>query len=425
MTPPTPGKFADLLAGLDREAFARFLADLYAARGRPAEVVDGRVAVEGGPVLRPHAPPRSVPARLAAVGVDPDGADAVATTDPGVASRLRERNVEVVGPTALRRALLYAVDRETADDLCRAHLGRPLRRERPPGVVCRLGAAVAALDARAVAAVAVACLLAVGALWGAGVRSGPGDRPGDGGVTVSGVSGGVATADTPSAPGLAADGVSNATALSRAHRRAVEGRSYEWALTYAEGGRGTNPVLGEGRSRTWIVRVENRTAFRARVDGVVFPGTPVPPRDDAEVYADGTTRYVREESGGAATVARRPVASADGASRFGAAASSLIERFLAGSAFDAVDAVRRDGSVAHRVTVRGVDPVVGERYEATALVAESGLVRRLAVDYGTDEGRSIRFDYRALGRTTVEPPPWVETARDRTGGGNATATAGG
>jgi hypothetical protein len=160
MSAPTEDEFVSLLAGVDREAFARFLAALWTARGRPATVENGRVVVEGGPTLRPHAPRRRLPARLTARGIDPGSADAVVTTDPDVAALLADRGVAVVGPAALHQALLYDVDRAAANRIGREHLGRPFDVDPPPTVGERVRTVA---DRLAPVVLALAVLAAAGA----------------------------------------------------------------------------------------------------------------------------------------------------------------------------------------------------------------------------------------------------------------------
>ncbi|MFB6304734.1 MAG: hypothetical protein ABEH47_06175 [Haloferacaceae archaeon] len=430
MAPPTRPEFARLLARLDRAAFARFVATLWTARGRPATAADGRVTVDGGPTMRVHAPPRALPAPVAARRVARalgDGTDAVATTDPAVAAALRERGVRAVGPDALRRALLYDLDRSTARRVARDHLGHGL-----DGPVPSLrGRALAALSSPAVvvvvvvlaAVVAVAAPVPVGsapASDAAGAVDGPADT-GDGPVPTPGAYASWPTpgdGDAAVAPGVTAAGVVDADALARAHADAVRGRSYEWTVTYREHGlyRGRTGLVAIG---TRTVRVESETEFR---DAVRIQGTPhtspLPARERV-VYADGSSRSVRSTANGTATVDRYPISfTSDGAGRYADRAASHVRRFAAADETELAGRVTRGGVRYRRVSLRDERHAGVIDLRGTLLVAPSGFVRVLRVAYvvpGQDRVASFTFRYAAVGATRVSAPAWYDAARNATG----------
>lgn len=433
MSPPSPDEFAALLGRLDRASFARFLAALWAARGRPTSVDEG-VVVDGDRRVRVHAPRRWFPGRLAALGIGPGGADAIATTHPGAAAQLRSRGIKTVGPADLRRTLLYGIDRPTADRLCRTHLGRSLDTGPPDP----RGSGILGSGLSPSPTLVVVVLLGVAALAVAGLGL-PADVPAAGSGTDA-----VDGADTPAppdgaatptpgstgwtgeaddlddigardiAPGVTTRGVTNASALAAAHADAVAGRSYEWRVEF-EAPSGSNPVVSGERTQTRITRVEAGRAVRRDVFGSGDPPGAFLAGTDADVYAADGIRYVR--ANGSVAAAPRTNAAAVEADRAGARAVALVVRFLDAEETDAVAVVDRNGETYYRVVARGTDERVVARYEASALVSSSGFVARLAVAYrlgdGTGTGTvSVISRYSARDGVRVERPTWVPAPAD-------------
>jgi hypothetical protein len=437
MTAPTEPELAALLADLDRESFAAFLAALWTARGRPADVEDGDVAVADGTTLRPHAPRSRLPARLAARGVEPGAADVVVTTDRDVAALLRERGVDVVGPAALHRALLYDLDRATADRIAREHLGRSFDAEPTPPLGRR---ARQAADRLVPAVLAVAVLVAAGAavlvVVTADVPNAGGppptaepvtDEPTDDSVgwveedEVDGV--GAYTV----APGVSTEGVTNGTALARAHADAVRNRSYEWGVIYRRSSGGENPVLGDGSGMEarQLARVENGSESLVRVSGSTAPDESTILGTNRDVYTDGTTRYVRRyHANGTATVRRMPAAGNDSPRGLAAQSAALVGWIRDAQETDVVEAERRDGVVTYRLVGRGSGASTYD-YRLEARLTSSGFVTDLEVSYiwyGERGSTFLEFDYRRVGATTVERPAWV-AEKTTNGTMNGTATA--
>jgi hypothetical protein len=189
---PVPSdRFRAALADCDEATLAALVADLRRARGGDPEVrtaPDGSPRVVDGEVcVRPIAGP-SVPSarRLdpavdeVVLAVDPEpgglgrGTGVTIADDPGDAAvevgddEATDVDVDVVGPTALRRRLLYAIDRDTGERLLATHLdlpatvadpspggGSPLDRSAGPvGRTAAVGLAVAAVALLAVGATA-------------------------------------------------------------------------------------------------------------------------------------------------------------------------------------------------------------------------------------------------------------------------------
>ena len=116
--------FADRLAALDEDGFARFVAALLGARGRDVERDGSLLSLDEG-----HDERRSVLAIAADESppeMDAETVDLVATARPSATVRTlaMDAGADVLGPDELYDLLCYGIDRESADDLCRAHLGR-------------------------------------------------------------------------------------------------------------------------------------------------------------------------------------------------------------------------------------------------------------------------------------------------------------
>ena len=427
MAPPTEREFARLLAGLDRRRFARLLAALWRARGRSARAATGRVDVTDGPTLLVDAPPRPLPAAVAARRIaDPAGADgvaAVATTAPGVAVRLRERGLSVVGPATLREALLYDVDRATADSLCRTHLGRPLDAPVAPSAVARARAVagrVGTPGAVVVALVLVALVAAVGAPAG--------DAPAATPPTASAPSDDDPTADPASgdrlAPGLTTNGVDDETALASAHAEALRDRRYRWRVRYREQDRDDRFFVPA--ARTIVLRVGADDRIHARVIGWGEPAASPLSDSRRAVFADDEHRYVRRRGpNGTATVTRSALGAVP-ARRYARQAAQYVRWFTDASETRVRGSVERDGTTYHRLVGRGESFAVADGYSLSALVSSAGFVRSLQVSYVPEEDRDvlvvIEFEYDRLGTATAPPPSWYPATATATDANRTTAT---
>jgi hypothetical protein len=398
--PPSPRTVTRRLARLDGGGYAAFLAALARARGDEAARADGQILVRGDDrrVLA-HAPSRHRPAALAA-RVDATGVEAVATTRPAVAARLRDRGVSVVGPEAVVRRLLYGVDRETADRLARAHLGGPLDAPPPRTLGERAGDIGPAVGL-------VVVLVALVAVVGAGVGV---DEPDAKGPVATGWNESewvTSEADGPTgnetlAPGLTNEGVVDPAALAAAHETALGQGSYRVDLTYREQFRRERALPRAGRYRTVVV--ESPTRYYETTTGWGDPSVAPVPVAEREVYADGERRFVRRSNG---TVTEGPLAS-DRVDPHALRAAAYVRLFLDIEQTDVVDARVEDGEVVYRVAVRGTDRAGIAAYSATALVTGEGLVRELRVSYlqyERDVAVSVFVRYE-LGEESVDPPSW-------------------
>lgn len=395
--PPSVAALARRFARLDDVGYAAFLAALARARGDEAARAEGRVVVHGdGRRIRAHAPARHRPAALAA-RVDAAGVDAVATTRPAVADRLRDRGVPVVGPDAVARRLLYGADRETADRLAREHLDGPLDATPPRTLGAR---------AREVGPVVglVAVLVALVVVAGTG---GPAPATADSTPAVNesewvtAEPDGATTNET-LAPGLTRAGVVDPAALAAAHEAALREGPYVVDLTYREQFRRERAFPRAGRYRT--VEVAGATRYHETTTGWGDPTVAPIPTTEREVYADGARRFVRGPNG---TVAELPLGPR-GVDPHAVRGAEYVRRFLGIRQTDVVDTRVEDGEPVHRVAVRGTDREGVAAYSATALVTSEGLVRELRVSYlqyERDVGVSIYLRYDP-GAGSVDPPSW-------------------
>jgi hypothetical protein len=426
MSPPSRREFATLLDRPEREAFARFLAAVWAARGQEV-TVDGDALVADGRRIRAHTARRRLPAGIVIARFDPGDADAVATTHPGAAARLRERGIDVLGPAEIRRVTLYGIDRAEAEALCREHLGRSLDCE--PSSTIRSLAGLSGLDADVGSSAAVvAILLAIALVAAIGAPVGLSDVPGDG--DDDGAAGGTSApfdgtttpvepgewsedeglgddvaGDLP--PGVTTEGVRNASALSRAHADAAVERSYEWRLEFSRS-EGGNPVLRGSSSWTQIVRVADGRTFRRTILSSTGPPERFLSGTDVDVYAEGDVRYVR--TNGSVDVETGESAVETETARAADDAAELVARFLAAENAVSTEATTRDGDTYYRVIARGIDTWSETRYRAVALVDPSGFVPRLEVSYLAEDGGesvSIVSRYSTSRNVTVERPGWT------------------
>lgn len=129
-----PHAFARRLRQLDREAFATFVAALWAASGWETRTEDGLVIAERGDERQrlAVAPPRPLLGWWRSGSV-PDDVDAVVRARrrdrslPGRQSVAAAGEAPIVDAAALRERLLFGLDPSTADRICTEHLGVPAR----------------------------------------------------------------------------------------------------------------------------------------------------------------------------------------------------------------------------------------------------------------------------------------------------------
>jgi hypothetical protein len=324
--------------------------------------------------------------------------DAVATTRPAVAERLRERSLAVVGPETVARRLLDGVDREAADRLAREHLGDPLDAPAPRTLGERAGDVGPAVGL-------VVVLVALVAVVAAGVET---DAPASASTPEATESEWVtAEPDGPTenetlAPGLTRTGVVDPAALAAAHEAALREAPYVVDLTYREQFRRERAFPRAGRYRT--VEVASPTRYYQTTTGWGEPTVAPVPTTEREVYADGRRRFVRGPNG---AVVELPLGPREN-DPYAAQGAEYVRRFLDVEQTDVVDTRIEDSDLFYRVAVRGTDQEGVAAYSATALVTREGLVRELRVSYlqyDRDVAVSIHVRYET-GDVAVDPPSW-------------------
>jgi hypothetical protein len=434
MAPLTAEELAALCRESDPETVAGFVAALQAARGRAVETADGPAFVlDGERVVVPG-------------GGRAADADVVVTAGRD-AGAVDARSLDAA---ELRDALLYAVDRETADALLREQFDRPLASfegtdgtvtaagragdgrtpeqpatERgaatardPDDAGTRAGAAdgdAARADERRRSRRALAATLAVAVVLAAlaagvpgGLLAGLGAGPGTSGAEVqpagpgpngswelvggSTPDGGAATADEGLPPGVDASGDVDEERLVAATAAHLRNRSYRVTVTYREFRGGIETAVF---SQT--ARVGNGS--RIRVTTARF-GT----------FEDAPPRLVYGDEG----VDRRAIVDRDVGGtreRSRAGRDPVLERlstylgyYLSVEASRVADRRAVDGTRSVRVVTDG-DPWPGvENATGSAVVTEDGLVRMVRRAYGDPNsavGVVVTIRVSDVGRTNV------------------------
>jgi hypothetical protein len=411
------------LRDLSDERFRDFVGALWAARGaetsRAGDVVKAR-RDEQRLTLRP------VTGRRLPADVTPD--DVVVLARPASGVRGADAHPgRVVDANDLHAMLLYAVPRETADDLCRRFFDRPLRSaddvERRP-VAARVPEYSAPL---------VVGLLGV-VLVVAGVFGGPALYGGDPGVfgAPDSIGSGDAQVETPAAdptgtppgtesaavqsgrypPGLGPEGVVDEDALADAHAKAVTGRSYRLTITHRE--------FVDGRPTAYrreTVSVVSPSEYRTDIEGAGELRGADLVVSSVEAFADGERRYTRrviaDEFDPSYTVDATDLRGIrNGEDRYGDRAERYVEWYLSVSESEIVDTVERDGTRYYWVRL-GRDPYPGvENSSGSALVDETGVVHEIRRQYDRPGGDGVSavvtLRYTDFGETTVRPPAWYE-----------------
>jgi hypothetical protein len=410
--------------GLDGEALAALVADLWAARGY-------ETSREGEFVLARHGE-RTVRIRVPAAA---DGAatpadrpaDVVVAVDGHADGHEGARVVDAAG---VAERLGYAVDGTVARALCERHLGAPPADLPPPPLTRARRRAEGLFGGPALAAVALVVLLGVGTAAVAFAPAGPAaETPATPSTPVvaspTPVTPDAADAGTdqqpsfPSAvdsppPGVNGSGLVDAGALAAAHERALADRSHTiWIDWYRP--RDPGPNATRIQRDVDVVAADGRYLVTT-TDEVV--GTGRRERLGA-VYSDGTVPYGavwNETSGSYGRVfpmdPRRDLSPTPESVR-----ESVVERYLTTPTTGVTTRTRRDGTRVYRVTGRG-PPRGGatERlanYSVVASVDARGFVRDLTAEFTRRAGNEtyrVRHEvtYARLGSTTLAEPTWYE-----------------
>ncbi|MFB6087174.1 MAG: hypothetical protein ABEJ85_01535 [Haloarculaceae archaeon] len=208
-------------------------------------------------------------------------------------------------------------------------------------------------------------------------------------------------------PGVFPDGTVDVERLKRAHAAALANRSYTW--TFREHRTRTHP-----RHQSTYRSVRRFAVADGRLLGIIQEGE----RPADRIFVADGTGYRRTGADGPVERIADPVR----ADAF-LITDRMLELFLANRTFR-IDVVERDGRRLYRLFAAPTDDriVLGERtttvvwnLRVTAYVTSDGFVRTLSVEYSRRsvswrEHVHLRFDYSAVGSTTVTRPEWATNA---------------
>jgi hypothetical protein len=418
---------------LGEDELAVLVADLWAARGY-------ETAREGTDVVASHGA-ETVHIRPSAGGRWGRTAPAVVVSQKG-SDPAAGRAVDAAG---LAEMLGYAVDRPTARDICRRHLGG-VPADLPPPPTRRLRRRVGTLGtATPVLAVGVfALVLVVGVLLGGGVvpgalgvggaDAGPGDvseqsirneslggDPAGENGSQSSVPTWSPSVDSSSPPGVTRSGIGDVEALARAHERAVANRSHTvWVDWYRP--RNLRPdgvqvqrdidIASEGER--YLIRTSDEVAGnRTRSGSIYHDGSGV----FVAVWNETTNRPERVFR---ITPRQNTVPTPE------TVRTGVVRRYLSTPTTDVTGVIERDGRRLYRVVGTGPpntsSAVTIQNYTVEALVDSRGFVRdvtvRATVSHPDTSPRRAfpikrEITYGRVGTTTVDPPEWYlnHTAR--------------
>lgn len=430
------------IGSLDPGEFAEFVAEIWTAR-------DWSTVAAGSDVVAtsPHGETRRIrlihDEDIQQVAPDEESdVDVVVTNSDGswargIADRLDAR---YVGPETLREMLRYAVDPDEADRLISRYFDQSVdgwwrRRDGKfrDGGVCETeeetdgdGGSVGNRPGRASIDTTDSDESNARPLWR---RSLPDERPGVALVLLFGlfvlvalvfVRGplgtvlGLSVADRPPEdgmgqagypPGIDPDGITNLTRLTRAHRDAVDDRSYTLVMSH-DGSRGVVVThLRWNRSRQRL-RVDGPDRYVYRVNGTARPKTIGGSRRRvAFVERANGGRCLRHATDAIETqtpkeVDCRAITGYAGDRHFAAITERYLRRFL-DTDRSRVEPFGDTGSH-YRILATGTPTRINrdaENYRAIAVVDGSGFVRRLRVTYtlsGTDGPTVVEFEFRIV-----------------------------
>jgi hypothetical protein len=397
-----------------------FIADLWSARGSETRR-DGRTVVATDPTTGTETRIRlvQVVGSQSSPDILPSNADLLVAGSRSVTEQMNQLDARVLDANDLRSMVLYAIDRERADDLTREYFDRPVSnlipaegsttvngqddtqivaqrsipdvpRVSPPSRQLELGLVLFAVVALLVGVFIGAATGGVSHDNGSGWTVGGGPPYQD-----------TSTAATRYPPGIGPDGLGNLTQLLRSHRRIVENRPYHLVVRH-NGSRGQVVTNARWISSRQTVHVgHDRSHYR--VVGTVPPETvgDSPQRLSFVEYRTGPA-CERETSAALAPNRETPtgcvvLGEKDAAERFAQVVGTYLRRYLDTSTSTA-QVVRSGNESRYRITATGNPDRISADvtgYRAVATVNRSGLVTSLRVEYTwqrPDGPRRIRFE---------------------------------
>lgn len=219
---------------------------------------------------------------------------------------------------------------------------------------------------------------------------------------------------------ILAEGVPEAGPLADAHAEGLEGRSFErQRVTVVRAPNGTVLARLESVGRTNASR--ERFVYSATVSG--DPSPLVAPRGFVVVgaYSNGTATFLGLRRNGTTRYGRYSPENSPYSGDLDGYRRVRVEFGGVDVRLDSV--VRREGGRRYRVVSTGRPHGFGgpnvSDVRLVAFVAPDGVVRERRLNYtGVRDGRRVRVErtatFAAIDGTTVDPPPWLAEARNRT-----------
>lgn len=145
-------------------------------------------------------------------------------------------------------------------------------------------------------------------------------------------------------------------------------------------------------------------------------------------WANGTVEYGRTQANNEVTYTRRGPKSSEEL-----AGAHLLRPYLQGGNYTLAETVQADSGTRYTLSASGIAnrtslllalPDAAQRvtsYESTVVVTDNGGIRsfRATIGYviaGQDANQRLELTVERAGNVSVQPPPWVETAKERTEG---------
>ena len=432
MAPPTLAEFAARFCALDADQQAAFVADLFVAAGWETDRNGRAIVANAHGETRQFAIGRLPPdadVEVDAVVTVPSRAGVLFGRLTGrptaLAGGIRASGDGSVDVASLHGRLLYAIDRDRAARLYRAHFDAefdtgPRRNGLDPvGRTVLAALVVVALVGSAAAGFALSA-----GTDAADIRPDVENRSDTGGGTAQPGAG-----ETPDGDRLTAvspSEVEGIDGLLRAHHRAIDGIPVEMRAQF----RGPRFLTGfdtrrsgydPGDEVTFTVRAESPTSYYV-VRRINFSENNLTSVDARyERYANGTTEYRRLEDDGAVEYDRWSLSSVRGGPEtIDSWSRLLVERYM-NTTDRRVEVVQAGLITRYRVVATGEPRILDHAtrdYRAVATVRPDGTITALRVTYvhpGTGAPVDVRLQYNTRA-VTVEPPDWYSEAPERARG---------
>lgn len=456
MPPITSSEFDRLVRALSHDDFLAFIADLWAAQGwtpiiYKSTITIGRPStIETYQLYPVHGPPDT----------SIDSTDTLQCADIFVANvetpRLRTKadrfDARYVGPGDLYKMVLYAIDRETGDQLFQRYFDRSIHRQQPRGTSTDTPPGEEVKDGDLESRVGPT----TGQNAGTGLISDPQTDQssaehtqwlryiillslglfvvlGIGVIVIANGVGVVPESDDLSPDpdpagfveptvtgnrypvGIGPQRISNVAALARAHTDAMSGRSYTLAIGHRHA-RGLFVTNFRWIDSTQYLRVNTSQHFTYRVTGTLPPKTVgASPSRIAFVESANETPCRHQSNTGSSgqppeDTTCHITSHYDPTNHFARISGEYLRRYL-DTSHSEIQRIRTTPQYRYRIIATGTPARIGgetDHYRATAVITDGGIVLELRVEYTVLKAhRSQRiwfeFRYTRIGDTTTSP----------------------